>query len=522
MTNYAIPELPVATVSQIGDLFIIRQGSVDKQITQALVLGSCLKSSNNLSDLENVSAAQTNLQVAPLSNTVLKSNNLSDVTASAARTNLGLAIGTNVQSWSAELDSLIANSSNIGILTQIGSNSVTSRSLMQPAAGLTITNANAVAGNPVFALANDLAALEGLSSTGIAARTGTDAWAQRSMAVGSSKLSITNADGSAGNPTYDAVESNFNISNMGGNLSSLSSMTGQIAISKGGTGQSTKQAAFDALSPNTTQGDITFYNGSHNVPLAASQYGLFQSQGASTNPIYIASGNVGGRAYLGYFAKNAGTSTFDISGVDTLISNLGIKSASLVIKVNNLNVQGPNPYPNSNFHLQLGFGASPTWVTTGTWLGNYTSYDYSYNPQQSITSASSCSPTAPSSYGDSNGIDLLSGITAGGIGNKPCFWNGEYYLSLFITYSGMTPTYYIGLNGTFAVVSYDSGLGTNLLNIGKISGFMFNGTNPLTALRILPSSYTNTNGFLVSPGDVSNTTTTMLGSNILLYADAYA
>lgn len=56
---------------------------------------------------------------------------------------------------------------------------VTSVTLTQPAAGITITDS----GNPItstgtrtFALANDLAALEGLSTTGIARRTGTSTW----------------------------------------------------------------------------------------------------------------------------------------------------------------------------------------------------------------------------------------------------------------------------------------------------------------------------------------------------------
>lgn len=50
-------------------------------------------------------------------------------------------------------------------------------------------------------LANDLAALEALASTGFAARTGSDAWAQRSIAGTANEITIANGDGVSGNPT---------------------------------------------------------------------------------------------------------------------------------------------------------------------------------------------------------------------------------------------------------------------------------------------------------------------------------
>ncbi len=40
-----------------------------------------------------------------------------------------------------------------------------------------------------------------------------------------------------------------------------------VSIAKGGTGQTTKTAAFDALSPSTTLGDLILYNGTNNVRL---------------------------------------------------------------------------------------------------------------------------------------------------------------------------------------------------------------------------------------------------------------
>lgn len=44
-----------------------------------------------------------------------------------------------------------------------------------------------------------------------------------------------------------------------------SNVTGIVAIANGGTGQSTQTNAYDALSPNTTKGDITVNNGTDNV-----------------------------------------------------------------------------------------------------------------------------------------------------------------------------------------------------------------------------------------------------------------
>ena len=44
--------------------------------------------------------------------------------------------------------------------------------------------------------------------------------------------------------------------------------SGQLSIARGGTGQSTATAAFDALSPLTTLGDIIYRNGTNNVRLA--------------------------------------------------------------------------------------------------------------------------------------------------------------------------------------------------------------------------------------------------------------
>lgn len=97
-----------------------------------------------------------------------------------------------------------------------------------------------------------LTALAGLDATaGLVVETAADTFTKRSLASGSSKIAVSNADGVSGNPTVDAVEGNFTLNNIGGTL----------GISKGGTGQTTANAAFDALSPMTTNGDLITRSG---------------------------------------------------------------------------------------------------------------------------------------------------------------------------------------------------------------------------------------------------------------------
>lgn len=124
---------------------------------------------------------------------------LDDIDASTMRDTLGVTIGTDTQPHSDLLDSL--NSSGNGLLSKTDVDTITPRTLTAPASGITVANGDGVSGNPTLSLANDLAAIEGLSTTGLIARTATDTATTRTVTGTANEVTVTNGDGVSGNPT---------------------------------------------------------------------------------------------------------------------------------------------------------------------------------------------------------------------------------------------------------------------------------------------------------------------------------
>ena len=141
--------------------------------------------------------------------------------------------------------------SSTGFVVAAGATTFAARSFVAPAAGFSITNGDGVSGNPTFALTNDLAALEGLASTGFAARTTTDTWAQRTLTGTSAEITVSNGDGVSGNPTF-SLPSALTLTGKtitGGTYVNAAITSGTVtgitdlAVADGGTGASSASGA---------------------------------------------------------------------------------------------------------------------------------------------------------------------------------------------------------------------------------------------------------------------------------------
>lgn len=200
--------------------------------------------------------------------------------------------------------------SGTGLATRTASDTWTTRSLTQPAAGFTIANNDGVSGNPTFALSDDLAAVEALSGTGLATRTASNTWTTRSIAVTSNTgLSITNGDGVAGNPTLAGIDATDTVKGVVTlNFNDFLVTAGNVSL-----------ANRVRLSPGMVE----------NLGIAySSGTGTFTVQGAdgtalaSTNPGYVVIPSKANPGRMVKFTLTANQTFIDDNGASQIIGNL--------------------------------------------------------------------------------------------------------------------------------------------------------------------------------------------------------
>lgn len=319
--------------------YIVQTPSANLSNEQALsALATGILKSTTTTGVVSIAVEGTDYYAPGGTNVAIADGGTNANDAAGARTNLGLAIGSDVQAWDADLDALAALAATAGMLSRTGAGAFAARTLTAPAAGITISNPTGSGGNPTFALADDLSAVEGLASTGIAARTAASTWAVRTITGTSNRITLSNGDGVSGNPTIDIAATyvgQTSITTLG--TITTGTWTGtSIAVANGGTGSTTASGARTNLgaAASGTNGDITSLSA-----IAAAAGIVFNPYGSSagnTSELRFLELAANGSNYVGFQASDSIAS----SVIWTLPSTAGSSGQALLRSTGNTLVWG--------------------------------------------------------------------------------------------------------------------------------------------------------------------------------------
>src|SRR3569832_917104 len=334
---------------------------------------------------------------------VLRGEGTSAVVASAAMTDGQLLIGQTSADPAPTSVTGDVTISNLGV-TAIGNNKVTDAMLRQ-SAGLSVIGRSASTSGNVADITGTADQILRVSASGASLGFGS-LDLSKSAAVGSSILGAAN--GGTGLSSYtigdilyasgttalsalaDVATGNALISGGVGVAPSWGKVTpshfsGTLPIANGGTGQTTAAAAFDALSPTTTRGDLIYRNATTNARLAVgSANTVLRSNGTdpalgavnlatdTTGQLIVANGGTGATAFTqnGVLYGN-NTSAVQVTAAGTngtiLAGNIGVApSFNTVSSVLDAigNTQGNILYRNSSGWQALAVGTSGQVLTT--------------------------------------------------------------------------------------------------------------------------------------------------------------
>jgi hypothetical protein len=371
---------------QDGTTARARDGIATCYIEQRMTAASAqqmLQKDNNLSDLPNPATARTNLGLGSMatqdasavaitggtiggvtitgvdSTTTISDNadstkkvafEVSGVTTGTTRTlTIPNASGTialladltvGYQPLDSDLTALAALAAN-GLIARTGAGTVSVRSITAPAAGLTVSNGDGVSGNPTMALANDLAAVESIATTGFVRRTGVDTWSASAIVDGDLPSALTGKTYNA--LTLAANATGFAVS--GGTTSKTLTIINSVTLAGTDGTTITLPATTGTVAPNNQ----TMFIGTTSVAI-----------NRASGSLSLTGVNIDGSAGSAATAATATKATNLVGGNNTtLLGAIGYQS-----NTDTTTLLSPNVTTTKQFLSQTGTGANgaaPVW-----------------------------------------------------------------------------------------------------------------------------------------------------------------
>lgn len=250
---------------------------------------------------------------------------------------------------------------------------------------------------------------------------------------------------------------------------------GTLPIISGGTGQTTQTAAFDALAPTTTQGDIIYHNGTDNVRLGKSDTATsyLSNTGTSNNPSWAKVDLTNGvtPAFGGWVlistASASSSATIDFTGLTSTYKTYILVIEDLIPATNA-----------TTLYFRVGTGGTPTYQSGAT--------DYAFVRGLSVSPIGAFATNTFLGTGDGNESYILIGSNAGMSNTANATYNGFIRI-----YDPAQSSVYHSIDYH---CTYIDGTGSPYQLISQFGSGVYLSSTAVTAVRILMNSGNITSG----------------------------
>ena len=311
----------------------------------------------------------------------------------STNTGLGLTDGGATSFYRISLNGAAGSleSASGGIIVKNSGSTVIARQMAVSGVGLSVSNADGTGGNPTFQLTGIAASIAGLSGTGMLALTGGGtSISGRTLLGTANQIDVADGNGASGSPTF-SISANPVIPGTGAMTIPVGTTAQQPLGVDGKIRYNSDIPAFEGYSNGSWRefslsgGVLTFSGGSTGLTPATPTSGAVTLGGT----LNVANGGTGANSLTGYVYGNGtaamtASSTIPTSDLSGTISNAQLANSSITINGNTVSLGGSTTVTATATNaLTIGTGLSGT----------------SYNGSTAVTIAISNTGVTAASYG---------------------------------------------------------------------------------------------------------------------------